>query len=191
MIPNHMRKSSLIFLSLLCFFIGISATASAVEITSLSPRKGPVGTEVTIQGTGFGASQGSSIVTFNGQISIPRSWSDSKIIAPVPQQATTGPVIVRVNGVSSNHVTFIVTPLILDLVPPEGCVGSSVSVNGLTFGSSQGTSIVTFNGIPANVTGWSSTSIRAIVPTGATTGPVVVTVRGQASNGVPFTVTCQ
>ena len=190
MIPNHIHKSALI-LSLLCFIIGISASVSAVEITRLSPKKGPVGTEVTLTGTGFGASQGSSIVTFNGQIGIPRSWSATKIVVPVPQQATTGPVIARVNGLSSNPITFTVTPLILNLVPSEGCVGSSVSIIGLTFGSSQGTSIVTFNGVTANVTGWSSTSINAIVPAGATTGPVVVTVRGQASNGIPFTVTCQ
>jgi len=188
---THRIQKSAVILFLLGFIIVVGPSAYAVEITSLSPRKGPVGTEVSIQGTGFGASQGSSIVTFNGQIGMPRSWSDTKIVVAVPQQATTGPVIVRVKGVSSNHVIFTVTPLILELVPSEGCVGSSVSIVGLTFGASQSTSIVTFNGVPANVTGWSATSIDAIVPAGATAGPVVVTVRGYSSDGVVFTVTCQ
>ena len=39
------------------------------------------------------------------------------------------------------------------------------------------------------VTAWSSGSITATVPGGATTGNVVVTVNGVASNGVNFTMT--
>ena len=45
-----------------------------------------------------------------------------------------------------------------------------------------------FNGITASITNWSATSITATVPTGATSGSVVVTVGGQASNGVAFTI---
>jgi hypothetical protein len=52
----------------------------------------------------------------------------------------------------------------------------------------QGSSTVTFNGVQATITAWSSTSITVAVPTGATTGPVVVTVAGQPSNSLPFTV---
>jgi hypothetical protein len=48
---------------------------------------------------------------------------------------------------------------------------------------------VTFNGTTASPTNWSATSIVAQVPAGATTGNVVVTVGGQASNGASFTVT--
>jgi hypothetical protein len=49
--------------------------------------------------------------------------------------------------------------------------------------------MVTFNRIAATPTSWSAASIIVQVPSGATTGPVVVTVGGQASNGVNFTVT--
>lgn len=45
-----------------------------------------------------------------------------------------------------------------------------------------------FNGTAAASTNWSMTSIVAQVPKGATTGNVVVTVGGVASNGVSFTV---
>jgi hypothetical protein len=49
---------------------------------------------------------------------------------------------------------------------------------------------VTFNGISAGTaTTWSATSITVNVPNTATTGNVVVTVGGTASNGVSFTVT--
>jgi hypothetical protein len=43
--------------------------------------------------------------------------------------------------------------------------------------------------VAATPTSWSSTSIDVRVPSGATTGPVVMTVSGAASNGVNFTVT--
>jgi len=67
-------------------------------------------------------------------------------------------------------------------------VGTSVTIAGANFGAAQGTSTVKFNGITATPTSWSAGSIVAPVPAGATTGNVVVTVGGVASNGVSFTV---
>jgi len=67
-------------------------------------------------------------------------------------------------------------------------VGTPVTINGANFGAAQGTSTVKFNGTTATPTSWSAASIVAPVPAGATTGNVVVTVGGVASNGVGFTV---
>jgi hypothetical protein len=67
-------------------------------------------------------------------------------------------------------------------------VGTSVTIAGANFGASQGTSAVTFNATTATPTNWSATSIIVPVPAGATTGPVVVTVGGLATNGITFTV---
>jgi hypothetical protein len=80
------------------------------------------------------------------------------------------------------------TPSITTLSPTSGTVGTSVTITGTNFGGSQGSSTVKFNGTSATPTSWSATSIKAKVPTGATTGNVVVTVSGVASNGVKFTV---
>src|SRR5262249_379908 len=63
-----------------------------------------------------------------------------------------------------------------------------VTISGANFGSSQGGSSVTFNGVPATVSTWGSSSIDVSVPTGATTGNVTVTVSGAASNEAAFTV---
>ena len=79
-------------------------------------------------------------------------------------------------------------PSITSLNPVSGSVGASVTITGSNFGATQGTSTVKFNGITATPASWSATSIVAAVPTGATTGNVVVTVGGVASNGVNFTV---
>ena len=79
------------------------------SITSLSPTSGPAGTSVTITGSNFGSTQGTSTVNFNGATATPASWSDSTIVAPVPGGATTGNVVVTVGGVASNGIPFTVT----------------------------------------------------------------------------------
>ena len=79
-------------------------------------------------------------------------------------------------------------PAILNLSPSSGLSGSSVTIAGRHFSSSQGTSTVSFNGITASVTTWSDTQIVAVVPPSATTGPVVVVVGGVASNSYIFTL---
>jgi hypothetical protein len=87
---------------------------------------------------------------------------------------------------ASSTYTLQSSPSITNLSTTSGAVGTAVTITGSNLGSS-GT--VTFNGTPATTTSWTSTSIATSVPTGATTGNVVVKVGGVASNGVNFTVT--
>jgi len=145
---------------------------------------------VTIGGSNFGSTQGASTVSFNGTSATPTTWSASSIVTPVPSGATTGNVVVHASGVNSNGVSFTVVPApsITSLSPSSGPVGASLTISGANFGSTQGSSTVTFNGTLATVTSWSSTSIVASVPSGATTGAVVVHASGVNSNGVSFAV---
>ena len=161
---------------------------AAPKITSLSPTSGNVGTSVTISGSAFGSTQGTSTIKFNGVTATVTSWTASKIVAPVPTAATTGNVVVTVNGSSSNGVAFTVTPKITALSPSSGAIGASVTINGSGFGSAQGTNTVKFNGTTATPSSWSATSIITPVPTGATTGNVVVSVNSVVSSGFSFTV---
>lgn len=155
-----------------------------------SPITGPVGTSVTIVGTYFGSSQGSSTIAFNGTPATPTSWSSTQIIAPVPAGATTGPIAMTVGGVASNNANFTVgtPPTISYTNPIDGPTGTSVTIVGNYFGATQGSSTITFGGISATPTSWSNTQIVAPVPSGAATGPVVVTVGGSPSNQVNFIV---
>src|SRR5437879_6874623 len=117
------------------------------------------------------------------------SGRPTRLVASVASGATTGKVVVTVGGIASNGVNFTVTssaPAITSLNPTTGPVGTGVTITGTNFGT---TGTVTFNGTTASTTSWSATSIVASVPSGATTGNVVVTVGGVASNGVNFTVT--
>ncbi len=88
------------------------------EITLIHPWPAWVGAEVTITGTSFGASQGSSTLEFGGGAlaSGPDviSWADTLITALVPLDAESGDVTVTVNAVASEGYN-----LRLGLPPPE------------------------------------------------------------------------
>jgi hypothetical protein len=162
----------------------------APTLTSLSPSSGPVATAVTISGSSFGASKGSSTVTFNGTAATPTSWSPSSIVVPVPAGTTTGNVVVTVGGVASNALPYTVTvvPTLTSVSPSSGPVGTVVTINGTNFGATQGTSTITFKGTTAAPTSWSATRIVVSIPAGTTSGNVVVTVGGLGSPAVPFLI---
>jgi Big-like domain-containing protein/carboxypeptidase family protein/beta-propeller repeat-containing protein/IPT/TIG domain-containing protein len=81
---------------------------TAPTITTLTPNSGPVGTLVTITGFNFGVTQGSSTLTLNGLAMSPSSWSDKSITALVPAFASTGSMVITINGVASNAQVFTV-----------------------------------------------------------------------------------
>ena len=88
---------------------GVAFTVlSTPSISGVNPTSAAVGTSVTISGTNFGATQGSSTVTFNGTAAVPSSWSATSIKVPVPAGATSGNVVVKVGGVASTGVAFTV-----------------------------------------------------------------------------------
>jgi hypothetical protein len=169
----------------------------APTITSLGPNSGNVGDTIAIHGSNLGSlNVDTCTIHFNGNDTQPIAETGVRILCAVPIGASTGPVTVTVNGQTSNALTFTVTgggggtpPSITSIVPASGPTGTSPTITGLHFGASQGISTVTFNGIAASVVSWSDTSIVVTVPGTATTGNVVVTVNGNESNAVVFTVT--
>jgi hypothetical protein len=172
----------------------LSFTVTAPPVPTVGaflPVSGPVGTSVTIVGTGF---TGASAVTFNGTASAVFSVdSDLQITTTVPAGATTGPVSVTTGGgTGSSVLPFTVTgagaPVVLSFLPLSGPIGTPVTIVGTGF---TGATDVRFNGTAATVsTVDSDTQIHATVPVGATTGPIAVTTPGgTATSLTPFTVT--
>jgi YD repeat-containing protein len=172
-----------------------SATSLLVRptLTSLSASSAHINDVITITGQSFGTTQGfGEKVRFNGIEATPTGWSDTSITTPVPIGATSGNVVVQVfNGANlSNPLPFTVIPppTVTSATPPAARVGDPVAVGGTNFGTGQGTNTITFNGIAATPSAWSDTQITALVPAGAVTGNIVVTVSGAASPGFAFTV---
>lgn len=95
-------------------------------------------------------------------------------------------------GGGSSHSNFVTPPAgppaISSLSTTSGVFGASVQISGSNFGGQQGSSTVTFSGSEASIAKWSDSVIVAKVPSGASSGNVVVTVGDTASNGVNFDV---
>jgi hypothetical protein len=97
-------------------------------------------------------------------------------------------------------VNALAPPIITSISPASAVMGALVTITGNNFGTTQGTSRVTFNGVQASSSGssstcstnWSNTCIVVIVPTGVPYGIVTVVVTTQAggsSTGFSFTDT--
>ncbi|MEW6554180.1 MAG: IPT/TIG domain-containing protein [Actinomycetota bacterium] len=162
------------------------------RLVKLVPKYGTQGATITLQGSGFGATRGTSYVKF-GTVKVTNyiSWTPNEIQVKVPAGAAgLLNVSVTTTGGTSNLLPFKVTPRITKISPASGPVGTTVTVTGAGFGATRGTSTVKF-GITAvtSYVSWSNTQIVVKVPqTGVGTKDIVVTTSGGKSNGFPFTV---
>lgn len=71
-------------------------------VTAVSPTTCPVGGMLTISGSGFGATQGSSWVALAGKSVPVVSWEDTRVVALVPVGSLSGYAGVVRDGVTSN-----------------------------------------------------------------------------------------
>jgi len=178
----------------------VSITSGTMPlITGITPTYGTIGTSVTINGSSFGSTQGTSTVSFHGALaSSVTNWSDTQIVAVVPSNASTGGASVVVNGIESNTdvgFTFY-HPVISNVSPSTGQSGANVVITGTGFGQYYQTGFqVLINGTPATIQGigygvlaWSDTSVTVVIQPSTTSGPLVVSLQGIASNAVQFNV---
>ena len=113
-------------------------------ISGLSPSAGPVGTVVTITGSNFGSTQGSSSVSFGQFFAVPAQWSEDKIVVPVPTGAVTSSVIVTIAGMVSNALPFTIGATTTGMI--TGTITQSDGVTpivGATVSVLNGNSLVT------------------------------------------------
>ena len=175
----------------LCLAFALSAHASSTHgkrptTYTISGTVGIAGATVTLSGSSSARATSGP----GGAYSFAGLASGSYTVTPSlagytfnpPSQSTT----VSKANVTLNFSVAAAPPNITSLSPNSGAVGSSVTITGANFGTTVGS--VTFNGTGAAVTTWSPSSILVTVPSGATSGNVVVTAGGLGSNGVNFTV---
>ena len=118
-----------------------SVSVKGVKEPGIDPTSGPAGTEVTISGSGFGATQGT--VSFGGTAVSPTSWSDTEIVFEVPRDATPGEktVAVPVNGQSTTAGTFTVTD---DDDGPEATISANPNPCTIAAGQTTCTTTITW-----------------------------------------------
>jgi hypothetical protein len=99
-------KASVAFLLLLFCRV---ASAQPV-ITSFSPTAGPVGTTVTITGSGFSTTPGGNVVFFGADQAAVQSATATTLSVTVPTGATYSPVTVTTNKLTAySRVPFVLT----------------------------------------------------------------------------------
>jgi|GEM_PF-3399069 len=161
------------------------------SISNFSPMSGPIGTSVTINGSGFSSTAGNNTVRINGTTATVTAASATSLTITVPSGATAGayPIAVTVAGNTAPSAgNFTVTPAVTSFTPTSGIDGTSVTITGNNFSATPANNTVKFNGTTATVTAASTTSLTATVPL-ASTGPISVTVNGATGTSASnFTV---
>jgi hypothetical protein len=120
---------------------------------SMIPASGNVGTSVTVNGTGFGKSEGGIQVTYDGtgvktgiSADSQGSW-DASFVIP---NSTKGGHTIDASGASTKFdevpdLTFIVSSAVT-VKPTSGSVGDAITVAGCGFGGNESGITVTFDG---------------------------------------------
>ncbi len=169
--------------------------ASVVSILNFTPESGPVGTTVTISGTGFSATANQNTVKFNGTTATVTSATTTQLVATVPTGATTGPIAVTVGATSATTgASFTVTtsgvlgaPTITSFTPFIGVPGAAVTISGTNFDPALANDRVTFNAHLTTTTSATATSIGATVPPATGSGKIsVATSLGQTLSSSYF-----
>jgi hypothetical protein len=133
----------------------IALTVVTPAVTSLSPTSGPVGTQVTISGTGFGATQGSGLVWIGTKYASVVSWSNTAVVATVASDSATGGAQVYQHGVWSNTITFTVTAVTITDLEVDEFVGGGLEASGgvqLSDAAPAGGIVVTLSSSEPSVT---------------------------------------
>jgi hypothetical protein len=103
--------------------------------------------------------------------------------------STTTNATLTIGAVSD---TFSVTTLqlipVIPTPPTTGSIGGTITLNGSNFGTTQGSGYVDLNGVHGIIVSWSDTQIVVSVPSGATSGCLMIVTDYGTSDCIDFTV---
>lgn len=170
------------------------STSNASPLTVIpairaDPISGPVGTKVVLFGKGFGDKAPGDQLLFNGHPGVIAQWTDVLIVAHVPLDATSGPLVLKRGATQRTVGMFsVLTPKATGLSVSGGPIGTLLRITGENFGFysesgatpfsfvdfNKGENAVEIGGVPAVIYRWHDDKIDVWVPLSAKSGPVVV-----------------
>jgi IPT/TIG domain len=111
---------------------------AAVSIIEFAPKSGPVGTTVTIYGTGLSSTPSENPVTFNGTLAQVISATSTEIVTTVPAGTATGLISVTTAlGAATSSEAFTVgtpgEPTLPGFRPTVGEPETAVTITGTNF----------------------------------------------------------
>jgi len=164
-----------------------------VAVSGLDPISGPVGTEVTVRGQGFSTVLADNRVTLMNVECPVIAATPTELRVRIPQTGS-GPLLVTVLNAGNARTTqpFVITtpPFIARFEPAAATIGGVVRIIGTSFGTSASTVEVALAGRRMEIRSITDTQIEAVVPPGAVSGRITVSVRLQGMGSAPtdFTV---
>ena len=116
---------------------GAFTVTGALSLRDPRPASGPVGSEIAIEGTGFGLQPSEQRVSFGGAPAEVMAVADGRLSLRVPEGAKSGPIMVQIgaNRAQTPH-PFVVTspPKIARVSAEELTAGSELTLFGAGFG---------------------------------------------------------
>ncbi len=182
-------------------FMVTVASAASPTITSFTPTSGAVGSSVVITGTSFSTTISANAVTINGAVAVVTAATTTQLTVTVPSGgSTTGKITVTTNSLmATSSADFTIAaasnsnPTISSFTA-SAATGSSIVITGTNFSTTLANNIVTINGTTATVIAATATQLTVVVPAGATSGLIAVTVNGvtvtSTSSFTVSTATC-
>ena len=155
-------------------------TSSQIAVIAVSPSHGPVGTTVTIRGSGFSTTPSSNTVSFNGTGATVSSATATQLVVTVPTGATTGAVgVTSPVGTASSGSPFVVTtnlaPTITGFSPTTGLAGTAITVTGTNFDTLLPNDRTRVNVAYAQLSSGTTTSVTGTVPGSTGSGRISIT----------------
>lgn len=157
-------------------------------IEQMRPMSGGQGTRVRIEGEGFEELQANNEVTFNGKKALVETASPTALVVIAPEGVESGPVNISIEGETISGPDFTVVPLpeIHSVSPLSGPAGLEMRITGSYFSTQEGETKVFINGQELALSSVSNTEIRLTLPGETGTGPVLVWVNDQQTEGPEF-----
>ncbi len=149
----------------------VNFTVITPVVTTVTPALARAETQVTITGSGFGATQGSGNVWLGSTYANVISWSDTQVVATVASGAKSGTAQILQGGVWSAPINFtVITPVVTSVSPSPATPGAQVTLTGTGFGATQGSGNVWLGSTYGIVVSWSDTQVVATIASGAKSG---------------------
>jgi len=171
-------------------------SAAQISVLNFSPANGPVGTTVTISGTGFSPSTSLDSVSFNGTSATISSATANAIIVTVPSGATSGTIqVTSPAGSFTTAKNFTITtasgPTITSFSPTSAIAGTAITITGTNFDTTAANDRLVFNQAQQFAGSATATNIGTTVPSAMASGHIsVVTSLGTAVSAqdlyIPF-----
>ncbi|WP_276503096.1 IPT/TIG domain-containing protein [Terrimonas pollutisoli] len=163
--------------------------SDSLVIRYFTPDTAKEGTNVTIVGSGFDTAFLNNSVKVNGTALSIVNVTDTSLVVTIPEGATTGKISITVDGktIFTEKDLVIQGDIVADslaihyFTPDTASTGMNVTIAGSGFDTAIANNLVKLNTTSLTVVSVTDTSIVVLIPDGAATGKISVTVNGETA----------